>query len=323
MPKLNLGKVVGDKGDSFVFEDFTPEQLDGLTPKMLKGNVTTLDPDQNATVDIRKDGLNNYIDFGIPRGKNGSEIKSISAENVEMADGNTLESAMTAANESIAGIEEPAFDDTTSTYTTLAESNTAAETTSNAIQSHTSIFSTLSNMKKSLSAIVQGLKILGTNVGGIHGISSALDSQREDIAASSKAVSVLNSNLSAKQDANTAITTSNIRSQSVNYANSAGSVPWADISGRPSLSSVITTVNTQTKEFTVEASTILSVNLPYTVPSGYIALGVIAVNANTASSAITRFMLNGNNVLIELRNITSGQQKITISAVVLCKIYAE
>lgn len=195
MPKLNLGKVVGDKGDSFVFEDFTPEQLDGLTPKMLKGNVTTLDPDQNATVDIRKDGLNNYIDFGIPRGKNGSEIKSISAENVEMADGNTLESAMTAANESIVGIEEPAFDDTTSTYTTLAESNTAAETTSNAIQSHTSIFSTLSNMKKSLSAIVQGLKILGTNVGGIHGISSALDSQREDIAASSKAVSVLNSNL--------------------------------------------------------------------------------------------------------------------------------
>lgn len=195
MPKLNLGKVVGDKGDSFVFEDFTPEQLDGLTPKMLKGNVTTLDPDQNATVDIRKDGLNNYIDFGIPRGKNGSEIKSISAENVEMANGNTLENAMTAANESISGIEEPAFDDTTSTYTTLAESNTAAETTSNAIQSHTSIFSTLSNMKKSLSAIVQGLKILGTNVGGIHGISSALDSQREDIAASSKAVSVLNSNL--------------------------------------------------------------------------------------------------------------------------------
>lgn len=195
MPKLNLGKVVGDKGDSFVFEDFTPEQLDGLTPKMLKGNVTTLDPDQNATVDIRKDGLNNYIDFGIPRGKNGSEIKSISAENVEMADGNTLENAMTAANESIAGIEEPAFDDTTNTYDTLAEYNTAAETASNAIQSHTSIFSTLSNMKKSLSAIVQGLKILGTNVGGIHGISSALDSQREDIAASSKAVSVLNSNL--------------------------------------------------------------------------------------------------------------------------------
>lgn len=195
MPKLNLGKVVGDKGDSFVFEDFTPEQLDGLTPKMLKGNVTTLDPDQNATVDIRKDGLNNYIDFGIPRGKNGSEIKSISAENVEMANGNTLENAMTAANESIAGIEEPAFDDTTNTYPTLDEYNTAAETASNAIQSHTSIFSTLSNMKKSLSAIVQGLKILGGRVGGIHGISSALNSDKENIAASSKAVSVLNSNL--------------------------------------------------------------------------------------------------------------------------------
>lgn len=134
-------------------------------------------------------------------------------------------------------------------------------------------------------------------------------------------ISEINSNLSTKQDANTAITTSNIGSQNVNYANSAGSVLWTDVSGRPSLSNIITTVNTQTKEFTVEASTILSVNLPYTVPSGYIALGVIAVNANTASSAITRFMLNGNNVLIELRNITSGQQKITISAVVLCKIY--
>lgn len=199
MPKLNLGKVVGDKGDPFVFEDFTPEQLDGLTPKMLKGNVTTLDPDQNATVDIRKEGLNNYIDFGIPRGKNGSELKSISAENVEMADGNTLESAMAETNESIAGIEEPIFDDAVDTYATLAESNTAAETTSNAIRSHTSIFSTLSNMKKSLSAIVQGLKILGKNVGMIDGITSDLNSGTEYTAASIKAVSALNSNLGGKQ----------------------------------------------------------------------------------------------------------------------------
>ncbi len=195
MPKLNLGKVVGDKGDPFVFEDFTSEQLDGLTPKMLKGNVTTLDPDQNATVDIRKEGLNNYIDFGIPRGLNGSEIKSISAENVEMSDGNTLENTMATVNENIAGIEEPVFDDTTDTYASLAESNAAAETASNAIQNHTSIFSMLSNMKKSLSAIVQGLNVLGRYVGGIRGISSALDSQREDIAASSKAVSLLNCNL--------------------------------------------------------------------------------------------------------------------------------
>lgn len=199
MPKLNLGKVVGDKGDPFVFEDFTPEQLDGLTPKMLKGNVTTLDPDQNATVDIRKEGLNNYIDFGIPRGKNGSELKNISAENVEMADGNTLESAMAETNESIAGIEEPIFDDAVDTYATLAESNTAAETTSNAIRSHTSIFSTLSNMKKSLSAIVQGLKILGKNVGMIDGITSDLNSGTEYTAASIKAVSALNSNLALEE----------------------------------------------------------------------------------------------------------------------------
>ena len=27
MPKINLGKVVGDKGDSFTYEDFTPSYL--------------------------------------------------------------------------------------------------------------------------------------------------------------------------------------------------------------------------------------------------------------------------------------------------------
>lgn len=44
--------------------------------------------------------------------------------------------------------------------------------------------------------------------------------------------------LDAKQNASTAITTSNIGSQSVNYANSAGSassVTWANVSGKPSL----------------------------------------------------------------------------------------
>lgn len=319
MPKLNLGKVVGDKGDPFVFEDFTPEQLDGLTPKMLKGNVTTLDPDQNATVDIRKEGLNNYIDFGIPRGLNGSEIQSISAENVEMADGDTLEKAMAAANENIARIEEPIFDDTTDACNTLTEFNNAAEAASNAIQSHTSIFSTLSNMKKSLSAIVQGLKILGSNVGGIHGISSALDSQEEDIAASSKAVSVLNSNLINKQDVRTAINTSNIGSQSVNYANNAGNVSWNNVIGRPSIENAVTTVTTETKQIIINASSIISIDLPFISPIGFTAIGVIAVNANTASSAITRFMIVNNNVRVELRNITSGQQTITISASVLCK----
>lgn len=188
MPKINLGKVVGDKGDSFTYEDFTPEQLNGITPKIFKGNVTTLNPDQNATVDIRNDGLNNYIDFGIPRGKNGSEIKNIYAENVSMADGNTLESTMT-------NIITPTFDDSTQAYETLTAANAAAETTSNKIKSGENIFTTLSNMKKSFSAIVQGLKILGTNIGNIRGITSDLNSESDYIAASSKAVSILNGNL--------------------------------------------------------------------------------------------------------------------------------
>lgn len=134
MPKINLGKVVGDKGDSFTFDDFTQDQLEGITPKILKGNVTTLEPDENATIDIRKEGLNNYVDFGIPRGKNGAEIRNISASNVELAENNTL--------------DIPTYDDTVGTYTTLETSNEAAEQFSNKIKSGASFLTTLSNAKK-------------------------------------------------------------------------------------------------------------------------------------------------------------------------------
>ncbi len=202
MPKKNLGKVVGDKGEPFTFNDFTTEQLDGITPKILKGNVTTLDPDENVIVDIRKDGINNYIDFGIPRGKNGSELKDVSSENVVMADKTTLESTMTTVNENVSAnsdeinkIKSPTFNDTVSTYSTLNDANTAAETASNEIKSKVSIFTILSNIKKSFSAIVQGLKILGTNVGAITGITSDLAGESETVAASIKAVNALNSKL--------------------------------------------------------------------------------------------------------------------------------
>ncbi len=184
MPKINLGKVVGDKGDSFTFDDFTQDQLEGITPKILKGNVTTLEPDENATIDIRKEGLNNYVDFGIPRGKNGAEIRNISASNVELAENNTL--------------DVPTYDDTVGTYTTLETSNEAAEQFNNKIKSGASFLTTLSNAKKSLSAIVQGLKILGTNVGAINGITSDINSESTTIAASSKMVHDLNASLSAK-----------------------------------------------------------------------------------------------------------------------------
>lgn len=202
MPRQNLGRVKGDKGDPFTFDDFTSGQLDGITPKMVLGNVTTLGPDENAAVNMRKEGLKNYVDFAIPRGKNGAEAKNIPAENVEMADKTTLESAMATVNESvntnnteINKIKTPTFTDTVGTYTTLNAANTAAETASNAIKSKVNILTTLSNMKKSFSAIVQGLKILATNVGMIQGITSDLNSESDYIAASSKALATLNGNL--------------------------------------------------------------------------------------------------------------------------------
>ncbi len=203
MPRQNLGRVKGDKGDPFTFDDFTSGQLDRITPKMVLGNVTTLGPDENAAVNMRNEGLKNYVDFAIPRGKNGAEAKNIPAENVEMADKTTLESTMATVNESvntnnteINKIKTPTFTDTVGTYTTLNAANTAAETASNAIKSKVNILTTLSNMKKSFSAIVQGLKILATNVGMIQGITSDLNSESDYIAASSKALATLNGNLS-------------------------------------------------------------------------------------------------------------------------------
>ena len=203
MPRQNLGRVKGDKGDPFTFDDFTSGQLDGITPKMVLGNVTTLGPDENAAVNMRNEGLKNYVDFAIPRGKNGAEAKNIPAENVEMADKTTLESAMATVNECVTTnnteinkIKTPTFTDTVDTYTTLNAATTAAETASNAIKSKVNILTTLSNMKKSFSAIVQGLKILATNVGMIQGITSDLNSESDYIAASSKALATLNGNLS-------------------------------------------------------------------------------------------------------------------------------
>lgn len=209
MPRQNLGRVKGDKGDPFTFDDFTSGQLDRITPKMVLGNVTTLGPDENAAVNMRNEGLKNYVDFAIPRGKNGAEAKNIPAENVEMADKTTLESTMATVNESvntnnteINRIKTPTFTDTVGTYTTLNAANTAAETASNAIKSKVNILTTLSNMKKSFSAIVQGLKILATNVGMIQGITSDLNSESDYIAASSKALATLNGNLQNKANLN-------------------------------------------------------------------------------------------------------------------------
>lgn len=139
----------------------------GNTPTIQAGTVTSLASTAAPTVTATTSGETTTLNFGIPKGDTSK-------------------------------IETPTFSDTVSTYTTLAAANTAAETASNAIKSKVSIFTTLSNMKKSFSAIVQGLKILATNVGAIRGITSDINSESTAIAASSKMVHDLNSNLSRK-----------------------------------------------------------------------------------------------------------------------------
>ena len=178
MAELDLGLVKGEKGDPFTYADFTSEQLEalkgakgdkgdtGITPTILGGTVTPLGASENPTVTATTVGTTTTFDFGIPVGSSN--------------------------------LETPTFDDATSTYSTLTAANTAAETTSNAIKSKTSIFTILSNMKKSFSAIVQGLKILGTNVGAITGITSDLAGESETVAASIKCVNQLNSSLEWK-----------------------------------------------------------------------------------------------------------------------------
>lgn len=157
----------GDKGDKGDI---------GVTPTIQAGTATILDANASPTVSATTsgDGTTTF-NFGIPKGDTSE-------------------------------IETPTFDDTVSTYTTLNAANTAAETASNAIKSKVSIFTTLSNMKKSFSAIVQGLKILGTNVGAITGITSDLAGESETVAASIKAVNQLNSNLGDWEDISSGVT---------------------------------------------------------------------------------------------------------------------
>lgn len=139
--------------------------LGQVVPNIGVGTVTALDPTAKPTITKSTSSTNTDIkyDFGIP---------------------------------SPATFATPAFDDTTSAYTSLTESNTAAETASNAIVSGNNFFTMLSNMKKSFSAIIQGLKFLGTNVGAITGITSDLNGESETVAASIKAVNEVNTSLS-------------------------------------------------------------------------------------------------------------------------------
>lgn len=186
MAEINLGRVKGDpgvKGDPFTYEDFTTEQLaelkgekgdpgeNGTSPTITVGTVTTLNPGSNATVESNTDDNNNVtLNFGIPKG----------------ADGDANDEILT-----------PTFDDTTEIYETLDDANDAAESASNSIVTGTNLFTILSKAKKSFSAIIQGLKILGTNVGAIKGITTDLNTTETGYAADMTALAQLYSDRNA------------------------------------------------------------------------------------------------------------------------------
>lgn len=205
MPTIDLGKVKGEKGEPFTYDDFTQEQLallkgeKGDMPIIKAGSVTPLESAAAPTVTANTNGMTTTFHFGIPKGD-------------------------------ISTVETPVFDDSVHTYPTLQQSNSGAEEAANEIRSHESLFTILSNMKKSLSAIVQGLKILGTNVGGITGITSDLHSESDTIAASSKAVATLNSNLTIKNAHITPITS--VFKMSWGYIQKTGNVKRIVISGQ-------------------------------------------------------------------------------------------
>lgn len=144
----------------------------GDTPIIKIGTVETLEPGSDAVVtsDTSEDNTVK-LNFGIPKGADGDS-------NSELIN--------------------PEFDDTTDIYETLDDANNAAELTVTEIKSKANLFTILSNMKKSFSAIVQGLKILGTNVGAIKGITTDLNTTEEGYAADMTALAQLNSDISVK-----------------------------------------------------------------------------------------------------------------------------
>lgn len=63
--KINVGTIKTIKGD------------DGSTPMFTIGDVTTLDSDQEATVNITGTSKNPILNFGIPKGKDADELADI------------------------------------------------------------------------------------------------------------------------------------------------------------------------------------------------------------------------------------------------------
>lgn len=131
------------------------------------------------------------------------------------------------------------FDDTTSTYSTLSAANTAAEASIGNIKTGTSIIDFLKNAKQSFSAIIQGLKILGTNVGAIQGITDSLTATSSNVALSAKGgnnlqgqINTLNSNLVKRNGSTSTINpvsdVNNFYSGIGLFSSSTANIPTAD-----------------------------------------------------------------------------------------------
>lgn len=81
---INAGTITTLKGDT------GDKGKDGITPTFSIGDVTTLDADQNATVNITGTSTNPVFNFGIPKGKDGTELNTeITDEKVKLNSSST------------------------------------------------------------------------------------------------------------------------------------------------------------------------------------------------------------------------------------------
>ena len=85
-PKGDKGDV-GPQGERGLQGEVGPQGLkgdNGLTPNITIGNVTTLEPNQQATVTRRGTDANPIFDFGIPKGENGAGGENTSSGNSQV-----------------------------------------------------------------------------------------------------------------------------------------------------------------------------------------------------------------------------------------------
>lgn len=196
---------------------FTPNvDNDEITIKSSHESITT-GTDTTSTASPSAGGTFTTVD-SVTRDSNGHvtkvNTKTVTLPSTSVTVDSALSSTSTnpvqnkvvnsALGTKIGSSDSITFDDTTSTYSTLSDANTAAETSIGNIKTGNSIVSFFKNAKQSFSAIIQGLKILGTNVGAISGITDSLTATSSNVALSANGgnnlqgqINTLNSNLNA------------------------------------------------------------------------------------------------------------------------------